>query len=420
MFRLGLLAAPVLFTLLLPGSARSGTLCEGHAVCALREAAAHAGILFGFAADPTALAPGTAAADLAAREFSSLTPENDMKWGALSPAPGVYDFSRADALADFAAANGMRLRGHALHWGRINGPPSWIEDVVGSDPDPAARLRGLMADHTAAVAGRYAGRVETWDVVNEPLALFGPALDTDTLYGRVLGDHWVDEAFHLAAAADPGALLFLNETNVEAYPTKFQGLVALAGRLVADGVPIDGVGLQAHFLQARPDRARLEAQIRALADLGLLVELTELDIPLYLFAGEADPRAAQAAAYADVVRACVAVAACRGITVWGLSDADTWIDALFPFSLAKPTRPLLFDEGLAPKPAYDAVLAALLAVPEPSSAVLLATGALLLGRVCRRREETGYGACGSRALGTRAPHDADGAVEAGGPLQPGP
>lgn len=375
----------LLVACLLPGAAQAVADCGSDFTCSLREAAAHAGIYFGLATKPSALGTGSPSAAVIAREFSSLTPENDMKWSALSEAPGVYDFTRSDSLADFAAAHDMRLRGHTLFWGRPNGPPQWIDATVSSAPDPAATLRGLMQEHAQTVAGRYAGRIETWDVVNEPLELLGAGIDADTLFTRVLGERWVDEAFHLAAVADPGALRFLNETNVESNPAKFEALLALAGRLVADQVPIDGVGLQAHFLQARPNRAQLEAQLTALGDLGLLVELTELDIPLYLFAADPEPLQAQAAAYADVVNACLAVPACRGITVWGLTDADTWVDSLFPFSIARPTRPLLFDEALAPKPAYDAVVAALLAVPEPGPAAQLALGLALLGAFRRQR-----------------------------------
>lgn len=350
----------------------------------LRAAAAAAGLEIGAVASPADTLPGSAVGAILARDFSSLTPENHMKWSLLEPTPGQLDFASADAIVAFAEANGQRVRGHTLFWSRANGPPAWLEAEVTQAPDPAARLRALMQQHASAVVGRYAGRISQWDVVNEPLSFFDPVLDPENLYGRVLGESYLVEAFQLARAADPAARLFLNEIGVEGNPAKFQGLLALVQRLLGAGGPIDGIGLQSHFLFFPPDRAALETQIGGLAALGLDVELTELDIPLRLFAGEADPLAAQARAYGDVLAACLAVPRCSGITLWGVSDADSWLDDQPIFSLFAPNRPLLFDEALEAKPAWYAARDALLAVPEPSSALLVASGAALLA-VRRRR-----------------------------------
>lgn len=362
-----LLAAPVATAALPPASGE------------LRGAAAAAGIEIGVAAEPAQLAPGPEAA-LLASEFTSLTPENAMKWSALAPAPGVWSFAGADALVDFADGNGQRVRGHTLVWGRANGVPGWLGDELAAASDPAERLRALTAELIDTVVGRYAGRVPTWDVVNEPLAVDSGELDPDSPFTQLLGVGYIAEAFARARAADPTATLFLNETLVEAQPAKFAGLLALVDALLADGVPLDGVGLQGHFLQGRADGAVLRAQLEALAARGLFVEITELDMPVLWFFGEPDVLAAQAEAYADVAAACLAVPACRGITVWGLSDADTWLDTLFPLSAFAPNRPLLFDETLAPKPAYGAVRDVLLA-PAPPAGMLsfaaLATLALI-------------------------------------------
>lgn len=346
----------------------------------LREAAAIAGIHVGVATGPVELATGLDT--LVAAEFDSVTPENDMKWSELSPAPGSYDFTRADALVAFAEANAMRVRGHTLVWGRPNGPPSWLDATLATAPDPGATLHDLMLDHIATVAGRYAGRIEQWDVVNEPLAFSSGGLDPSNPYYQWLGPSFLADAFHAARAADPTARLFLNEVAAENNPAKFAGLLALVEDLLADEVPIDGIGLQGHFLFSRPNRARLIGQFEAIAALGLEVEITELDLPLVLFANEEDPLAAQAAAYVDVFAACLAVANCRGITVWGVTDAGTWLDSLPILESFAPNRPLLFDEAGHPKPAHDAV-AALLAVPEPSTG--LGVGAALLGLAAWRR-----------------------------------
>jgi endo-1,4-beta-xylanase len=383
-----MLRRPLLLLPLLPWlavSAPAGALetCEP-AACTLREAAARAGIHLGVAVSASELVPGTPSGDLVAREFSSLTPENEMKHSELAPAPGVWDFSRADALVAAAEANGQRVRGHTVVWGRPNGPPAWLESELAAALDPAARLREITQAHVAAVVGRYAGRIAAWDVVNEPLALFGSGLDAGSVYQQLLGPGYVADAFRLAHAADPGAQLFLNEVFAEQYPAKFDGLLALVDALLAEGVPLHGVGLQGHFLAQAPDAATLVEQMAALGSRGLAVEITELDLPLFRFSGEPDPLAAQARAYADVVSACLAVSTCRGITVWGISDAETWLDSLWPFSNYAPNRPLLFDEHLDPKPAYDAVRATLLAAPEPGAAGLVAA-ALALAALARSR-----------------------------------
>lgn len=363
-------------------AAAAACLAAPAAALPLRVAAAGAGIFVGAAANDFEI--GTPVGDLLAREFASLTPENQMKWSALEPSRGVFDFGPADALVAFAESNGMRVRGHTLAWGTSNGPPGWLAGTLAAAPDPAALLRELMNAHVATVAGRWAGRIESWDVVNEPLATTSGAFDPSNLYTRYLGESYIGDAFRAARAADPSALLFLNETLVEANPAKFDALLALVDRLLAAGVPIDGVGLQGHFL-TRPNRARLTAQLQAIADRGLAVEITELDLPLLIFSREADPLAAQAAAYADVFAACLAVARCRGITTWGISDADTWLDTQPLFEFFAPNRPLLFDESLARKPAHDAVVATLLAVPEPHTAAALALGLALLGRLRTHR-----------------------------------
>ena len=299
-------------------------------------------------------------------EFNSLTPENALKWSHLASAPGQYDFTVADALIDFAEQGGMRVRGHTLVWHRLNGVPSWVETEVNQAPDPAARLRELLAQHIQTVVGRYAGRIESWDVVNEPLELLGGELDPGSFFFQTLGPGYIAEAFELAHVADPQAKLFLNEVMVEGAPQKAAGLVTLVSDLLTQGVPIHGVGLQGHIFLSVPTRSKLETLIRSFADLGLLVELTEIDIPLGLFDSAAEPLIAQAKAYADVFSACKAVQRCRGLTTWGVSDRSTWLDETAPWDAYAPNKPLLFDEPLQPKPAYFAARAAMQSPPSPA------------------------------------------------------
>jgi endo-1,4-beta-xylanase len=290
-----------------------------------------------------------------AAHFNATTPENEMKWGAIAPAVGAYDFADADTIATFAAANGLRLRGHALVWGRLQLPADLAAEVTAA-PDPAARLRELMAQHFATMIGRYGDRVALWDVVNEPLDVFTGAFDPN-LFHQTLGPGYVAEAFALARALDPDAELFLNEFALTVPSAKTDGLVQLVRDLRDAGVPIDGVGIQAHFFPGLPlvDPAALEAWLRELGDLGVHVELTEVDVPLWHFRNDPDPLARQAAFLGRVADACMNVPACRAITFWALSDAATWLDTFPPFDAFRPNRPVLLDESLRPKPAYFAV-----------------------------------------------------------------
>jgi endo-1,4-beta-xylanase len=295
------------------------------------------------------------------KEFTSVTAENAMKWSRLADTPDSYDFSDADQLVDFAIANGQRIRGHTLFWHRLSGLPAWFSGELDQASDPAARLEELMVTHTATLVGRYAGRLAQWDVINEPLAVTGGDIDPENIFYQLLGEEYLDIALLQAHAADPSAELFINETFVEFQPEKFDGLIALAQRLLGRGIPLHGLGLQGHFFVRAPDEVVLRDQLQRIAALGLKAEITELDIPLPLFRGTPDPLAAQAQAYADVFNACLAVPLCSGITVWGIDDAHTWLDSFL--AITAPNQPLLFDELLQPKPAYDSVVKTLFTMP---------------------------------------------------------
>ncbi len=330
--------------------------------CTLAETAAQAHVRVG-AIDQDQ--DGDAERALRAAHFNSVTAENAMKWGELAPRVGEYDFTRADAVVERAARAGLRLRGHTLVWGRLQLPAD-LEGLVGAAGDPAARLREIVAAHIATVVGRYRGRVAVWDVVNEPLAVAAGTLDPN-LFLTTLGESYIAEAFRLAHALDPDAALFLNEFLLAYTGDKADGLRALVRRLRDAGVPVHGVGIQAHFfpLIPLPTRAEFEGFLRSLADLGVTIALTELDVAIWHFRDDADPLVGQAIFYADVVAACMAVPACEGLTTWGLTDAGTWLDGFPPWTGTAPNLPLLFDGAGAPKPAYFAVRTALRARAVP-------------------------------------------------------
>ena len=190
----------------------------------------------------------------------------------------------------------------------------------------------------------------------------------DGVFQRLLGEDWLAEIFTLAREVDPDAELWLNEYGVDWAPGRHEVLLSVVAELVDRGVPLDGIGLQTHRLgTAGPEVADFAAQLQDYADLGLKVALTEVDVPI----PPDDPAALtdQAGSYDRIFAACLAVTACEEVTMWGITDASTWLDVpggFFDF-LPKPTRPLLFDEDFEPKPAYDAV-AARLAAGRPGEA----------------------------------------------------
>ncbi|WP_235967606.1 endo-1,4-beta-xylanase [Herbidospora solisilvae] len=275
---------------------------------------------------------------IANREFTMVTPENEMKLDATQPARGQFNFTAGDRIYNWAVQNGKRVRGHTLLWHAAQ--PSWLQALSG------AALRQAMIDHVNGVVGHYRGKIYAWDVVNEAYADGDSGGRRDSNFQRT-GDDWIEAAFRAARAADPAAKLCYNDYNIENWSwTKTQAVYAMVRDFKQRGVPIDCVGLQAHFTSGSPYNASLRTTISSFAALGVDVQITELDI-----------QGAPPQTYAAVVNDCLAVARCTGITVWGVRDQDSWRPG---------DSPLLFS-GADKKPAYDAVLGALNAVsPSPT------------------------------------------------------
>lgn len=348
-------------------------------VCTLKGAAAKSGIRIGAALDTPLLPAATADAKA---HFNAITSENAFKWSPMEATQGAIDWSATDATVNWAKANSMRLRAHTLFWHRMQ-TPAWVKASLAASRTPAATLKAMMAARVAAVVGRYKGKVAVWDVVNEPLRLFGSGWDTtDSSYTpknffyTTLGETYIDDAFKAARTADPKAKLFLNEIvwNPEPGDPKAEALLALVKRLKRRGVPVDGVGLQLHaMLGVREpnfpaNSAKLLAYMNAMGAAGVKVEITEMDVSLpRVVQAAGSPRitdtqalAAQAKLFGDATGACARSNACTAVTVWGLRDNDTWLDT-YPITKGlAPNRPLLLDAGGVPKPAYNAVRDAIL------------------------------------------------------------
>jgi endo-1,4-beta-xylanase len=228
------------------------------------------------------------------------------------------------------------VRGHALVWGKFPGSgfPMDMAEILNQASNPRAELQKILEEHVFTVAGRYVGRISAWDVVNEPFELFRNRLDKNVFY---------HENLNLYA-----------ETRVEA-------LLKLVRNLKEKSTPIDGVGLQSHVCIELPSLKELKNYFRQLADLGLEIEITEMDASLSLFRSAKDPYKTQGDFFKAFTETCLECSACKGITFWGINDKNNWMDHLLPPLIPfKPNNPLLYDDEMRPKPAHDGVLNALI------------------------------------------------------------
>ena len=317
-----------------------------------------------------------AVAALVAQQFNSLTAENAMKWASTHPREGVYDFTQADAVADFAARHGMTLIGHTLVWHQQT--PDWV--FQGPDGKPASRelLLSRMEDHIKTVVGRYRGKVRGWDVVNEAVATKGTELLRDSPWRRIIGEDYVEQAYRFAAAADPNAELYYNDYGLE-NPAKRDKVVQLIRRLQAAGIKIHAVGTQGHWHLQTPPLEEIERTIETFAALGVKVNVTELDMSLFT-KPQTDNRykdgvpeavlAKQAARYAamfEIFRRHRDVI--ERVTFWGTTDRSSWLNYM-PIK-DRSDHPLLFDRSGQPKPAFWAVADPSAFLADPAHKALL-------------------------------------------------
>lgn len=331
-----------------------------------------------------AVAAGSGAADILTNtarqnivraEFDQIVAENIMKMSYMYSGNN-FSFTNADRLVNWALTNGKTVHAHALVWHPSYQLPSWATDSN-------ANFRQDYARHIDTVAAHFAGKVKSWDVVNE--ALFDGADDDgrgsangyrqSVFYRQYAGPSYIDEAFRRARAADPTAELYYNDFNTEENGTKTTALVNLVQRLLTNGVPIDGVGFQMHVMNDYPSIANIRASLQKIVALSptLKIKITELDVRLnnpydgnssndYTNRSDCAVSCAgldrQKARYKEIVQAYLDIvppARRGGITVWGIADPDSW----FYTHQNLPDWPLLFNDSLQPKPAYQGMQEAL-------------------------------------------------------------
>lgn len=313
-----------------------------------------------------AIRPGPLDADPALRQAvlancDWLTPEIDWKWNALEYRRGAWWFERADALVAFARANGRQLRGHTLLWDQST--PDWAKAELAERRDWR-----LIERWFAQALGRYGDAACEWDVVNEPI-------DTEhgedglrrNCFHRAFGADYIARALRLARSHAPRTRLFLNEYGLEYTNSvehdRRQALLRLIERLRRDGVPLDGIGIQAHLDLAKGplDTAGITAMVREIADMGLSITITELDVR------EADrslPLDRRDRAISDEIRRYLDIVlvepAVRGVVTWGLSDRDSWLQDGLGVAVPKQlNRGLPLDIACRPKPALATLQRAL-------------------------------------------------------------
>lgn len=295
------------------------------------------------------------------KHFNSITAENDMKMELMQPTEGQFNWKRSDAIVNFGIDHNIKIRGHNLCW-HEQAPAWFFTDKDGKDVSKAVLLQRLKT-HIETVVGRYKGKIYAWDVVNEAIDDDSTKYLRHSKWYQICGEDFIVKAFEYAHAADPDAKLYYNDYNTER-PEKRERLYRLLKSLKDKGVPIHGVGLQAHWSIFEPTKNELVTAIERYSSLGLQLQFTELDISVYPW--EKNRRAKredeqdtftpslekqQVEQYKmvfDTFRKYKGVI--TNVTFWNISDKRTWLDN-YPVP-GRKNYPLLFDSEMKPKKAY--------------------------------------------------------------------
>ena len=306
-------------------------------------------------------------------EYNTLTPENDLKWEQIHPSKDTFHFNISDKYVSLGEKLNANIVGHTLVWHSQLAP--WMHEEMDS-----LEMTNHIKNHINTIVTRYKGRIDTWDVVNEALNEDGSL--RESLFLKTLGESYIEQAFKLAAEADPEAELVYNDYNLWK-PKKRAGVVKLVKKLQSKGIKIDGIGMQAHYSLLGPSIEDVENSIITFSELGVKVMITELDVtalpnPWDLNGAaveqsyeqfEGDPRmnpypvkltdsaqTALANRYSDLFKLFIRHKdKISRVTFWGVNDGMSWLNN-WPIK-GRTNHPLLFDRNFEPKKAYHSVLA---------------------------------------------------------------
>ncbi len=332
-----------------PGSGPPGTL---------RALARKIGLRIGTAVIPFDLNTPAYTAILA-EQFSLVTPGNEMKWGVVEPTQGVFDWSGADRLVNFAERRGQLVRGHTLLW--HNQLPGWLTTGVANGTISNTQLTALLEQHIFTEMGRYRGKIWQWDVANEFFTDTNPStINPNDFWVSHLGPGIIPQAFRWAREADPHALLFYNDYNIageDGTNAKSDAAYAWLKQMRDQGVPIDGVGDQGHLDTQYGFPTQMTQDFQRFAGLGLKVAITEADVRTFVDSPATQVPTdhlatfAQPYEFSQMLQACLAVPECISFTAWGFGDADSWVPGFF----TGEGYATLYDVNLQPKPAFFAL-----------------------------------------------------------------
>jgi len=357
-------AASILVQTRLGSLARAAEAEQVPSLCAL---AKERGLLYGSEIEFAPLKNDPDYAALIARHCAIVTPGNEAKWTHTEPQRNNFSFNDLDWLVDFAESHKLQIRGHNLVWSAFN--PPWVDEAATSRD-----AREVLTTHITTVVSRYKGRIQYWDVVNEPTdPRWHPQSDylVNGIWRKGLGGAYVDIAFETTQSQDPKAVLFINDDGLE-YADELSSqkrtlYLRLVEGLVKKGVPISGFGLEAHLLPHRPFAQKDYRQFLAeLAGMGLTLHVTELDVNDKSFPADMETRDRLGADYCkQFLETALDEKSVKALLTWGMSDRYNWMNKLKAPNRADglPSRSFPFDADLRPKPLYYVLAAALKSAP---------------------------------------------------------
>ncbi len=332
----------------------------------LRKLAGEKGLIYGTAIGAVLIESDREFVDLVLHQAGVVVAENDMKWEFMNRGkPGDDDYGPADTVAAFALENGLVLRGTPLLWYRRT--PRWFFDLPSKQ-----QMEAAIVEHILSLAGRYRGKVHSWDVVNEPIEPKDGRPDglRTAVFLDKIGSDYINLAYHAARQADPNARLVVNEYGVELdsveHDARRAALLNLLQRMRRSGTPIDAVGIQAHLScagEAPFSASRLRRFLGEIAGIGLSIQITELDVNDREAPADKMLRDRLVAdTYSRFLDVALDEPAVKMVVTWGLSDRHSWLAKTRSDQL--PSRPLPFDANLEPKFAFEAMARAFTHAPQ--------------------------------------------------------